>query len=84
MIVCQSLLSCDCWFDGQGTRLESILSSAGDYEVWLTTQLLHQDMDDYEFSSQAMSEADTLPFGYSQLFDSQYTLLASAAVCFSH
>jgi len=69
-----SLLSCSCWFGDQGTRLESMLSSAGDYEVWLTTQLLHHDMDDFEFSSQVLSEADTLPLCTSQPFDSQSTL----------
>ena len=52
--------------DHQGKHLESILSSAGDYEVWLTTQLLQPEMEDYEFSSQLLSEADTLPISFSQ------------------
>ena len=63
---------CDCWLGYQGKHLESVLNSAGDYEVWLTTELLQQEMDDYELSSQVLSEADTLPLCASQpmVFDS--------------
>lgn len=55
---------CNCWFDYQGKHLESVLSAAGDYEIWLTTQIL--ETEDYEFTSQVLFEADTLPYGNSQ------------------
>jgi len=32
--------------------------SAGNYEVWLTTQLLQQEVEDCEFSSQVLFETD--------------------------
>jgi len=57
---------CGCWLDYQGKHLESVLSSAGDYEVWLTTQLLNQETEDCEFSSQVLFETDTFPVGCSQ------------------
>jgi len=44
----------------KGKHLEAVLSSAGDYEVWLTTQLLQQEMDDGELLSQVVSEVDNL------------------------
>ena len=61
-----SLQFTNCWFDWQGKHLESVLSSSGDNEIWLTTQLLQQEIEECELSSQVLFEADTLPMGMSQ------------------
>jgi len=53
-------------FGSQGKHLESVLMSTADYEVWLTTELLQQDMEDCEFSSQVLFESDTLSLCPSQ------------------
>jgi len=46
--------------DCQAKRLELVLISTGNYEVWLTTQLLQPEVEDCEFSSQVLFESDTL------------------------
>lgn len=53
----------------QGQQLEEILSAAGDYEIWLSTQLLQVESDEGTNGSQNIFDDDDhpLPFGLSEL-----------------
>jgi len=64
-----------CYYVRQGKRIQSILSTAGDYEVWLSTQLMQLETDDVpECGSQSMFDEDvnSLPFGLSELPTQQF------------